>query len=161
MKISKILVPTDFSTGAQEALDYGVDLFAGGGVEIVVLHVIEPLYYATPADLYGASANLSMLLDEQTRVAKEQLAQLARRLEKRRLRIRTVLQTGSPYQLILETADKLKVDLIVMATHGRTGLSHLLMGSVAEKIVRAARCPVLTVRAYRKKGSRKPAGRRR
>lgn len=154
MTIRKILVPLDFSAGAHAALDYAVDLFAAKGVELVVLHVVEPVYYASPADLYGASANLSMLLDEQQRVAREHLAQLGRKLEKKGVQVRTLLQTGSPFQMIVDTADKLKVDLIVMATHGRTGLSHLLMGSVAEKVVRAARCPVLTVRGYRKKRGR-------
>jgi nucleotide-binding universal stress UspA family protein len=159
MRIRKILVPVDFSVGGQEALDYAVDLFAKDGAEMVVLHVVEPVYYATPADLYGASANLSVLLEEQQRVAGEQLEKIAQRFAKRRLRVRTVLRTGAPYQMILETAEKLKVDLVVMATHGRTGLSHLLMGSVAEKVVRVARCPVLTVRAYPK--PRRPASRRR
>jgi nucleotide-binding universal stress UspA family protein len=158
MTVRKVLVPVDFSAGSQAALDYAVDLF-GAGAQIVVLHVVEPLYYATPADLYASSANLSALLDEQQRVAKEQLARLAQRLTKRRLRVKAVLQTGLPYQTILDAADELKVDLIVMATHGRTGLSHLLLGSVAERVVRSARCPVLTVRAQGKK--RRSASRKR
>jgi nucleotide-binding universal stress UspA family protein len=158
MRTRKILVPVDFSEGAQAALDYAADLFAQGG-EIVVLHVVEPLYYATPADLYGGAANLGMLLDEQQRIAKQQLAKLAQRLAKRRLRVKTVFETGVPYQTILDTAKKLKVDLIVMATHGRTGLTHLLLGSVTEKVVRSASCPVLTVRAGAKK--RRSASRKR
>jgi nucleotide-binding universal stress UspA family protein len=161
MNIRRILVPVDFSAGALQGLEYATDLLSAGKAELIVLHVVEPVYYATPADLYGASANLSMLLEEQQRVAAEQLALLARRLKQRRIRVRTVLQTGSPYQIIIETAEKLAVDLIVMATHGRTGLSHLLMGSVAEKVVRAAQCPVLTVRSYAKKVGRTATRRRR
>ena len=150
MRIRKILVPIDFSEGGQEALDYAAGLFAQDG-QIIILHVVEPLYYATPADLYGSAANLSVLLDEQQRFAKQQLAKVAQRLAKRGLQIKAVLETGLPYQTILDTAEKLKVDLIVMATHGRTGITHLLLGSVAEKVVRSARCPVLTVRTGAKK----------
>jgi nucleotide-binding universal stress UspA family protein len=150
MKIRRILVPLDFSEGGQGALDYAVGLFAQGG-QIIILHVVEPLYYATPADLYGGPANLSVLLDEQQRVAKQQLAKVAERLAKRRIRVKAVLETGVPYQTIVDTAQKLDVDLVVMATHGRTGLTHLLLGSVAEKVVRSALCPVLTVRAAAKK----------
>jgi nucleotide-binding universal stress UspA family protein len=150
-RVRRVLVPVDFSSGAQQALDYAADLLAKDGAQIVMLHVVEPLYYATPADLYGAPANLNALLDEQRRAAEGQLTKLAQRLLKRRVRVKAMLQTGVAYQAILAAADELKVDLIVMATHGRTGLSHLLLGSVAEKVVRAARCPVLTVRAYDKK----------
>ena len=154
MPIKKILVPTDFSERALQALDYAIDLARLLRAELVVLFVVEPPHYASPADLYGASANLSMLFEEQQRMGQEQLARLARRLKSRRLKIETVLETGVPYQAITETAQALKADLIVMATHGRTGLSHILMGSVAERVVRSAACPVLTVRSY-------PAGGRR
>jgi nucleotide-binding universal stress UspA family protein len=150
MRIKKILVPIDFSEGGQEALDYAAGLFAQDG-QIIVLHVVEPLYYATPADLYGSAANLGALLNEQQRFAKQQLAKVAQRLAKDGLRVKAVLETGAPYQMILDAAEKLKVDLIVMATHGRTGFTHLLLGSVAEKVVRSSRCPVLTVRAGAKK----------
>ena len=154
MAIKRILVPVDFSDGALQALDYAAGLARPSGAELVVLFVVEPVYYATPADMYGASTNLSMLLEEQQRIGREQLARLARRLEKRKLKSRTVLETGVPYQVITDTASKQKADLIVMATHGRTGLSHLLMGSVAERVVRTAVCPVLTVRGYDKSAAR-------
>lgn len=147
MTLKKILVPLDFSEGSLQALDYAIALGEPFGAELLVLFVVEPVYYATPADLYGASANLSMLLDEQKRIAAEQLAELSRRLTKKRVRHRTFLDAGVPYQRITERVEQLKADLIVMATHGRTGLSHLLLGSVAEKVVRSAPCPVLTVRA--------------
>jgi nucleotide-binding universal stress UspA family protein len=149
MKIKRILVPVDFSNTSLQALDYAIDFGKPFGAELVVLYVVEPVYYATPADLYGPAANISMLLEEQRRIGREQLANLAKDLKKRRLKARTVLQTGAPYQVIVDAAKKLKADLIVMATHGRTGISHVLMGSVAEKVVRTATCAVMTVRGLK------------
>lgn len=146
MMLRRILVPVDFSERSLQALDYAVELGRPFGAELLVIFVVEPVYYATPADLYGASANLSMLLEEQMRIGEEQLAELGRRLAKRKVKHRTFLDAGVPYQMITDRAGSLKADLIVMATHGRTGLSHLLLGSVAERVVRNASCPVLTVR---------------
>ncbi|MBI4517411.1 MAG: universal stress protein [Deltaproteobacteria bacterium] len=157
--IKRILVPVDFSDTALQALDYAIEFGKPFRPELVVLFVVEPVYYATPADLYGPAANLSMLLDEQRRIGKEQLLRLAAELEKRGVNARTVLQTGTPFQVIVDTAERLKADLIVMATHGRTGLSHVLLGSVAERVVRSAACPVVTVRGY-KPAKRKPRTKR-
>jgi nucleotide-binding universal stress UspA family protein len=159
MKLKRILVPTDFSEFSQQALDDAAELAKPFKARLIVLHSLEPIYFATPADLYGPSANLSMLVEEQRRCAQEQLARLARALEKRRIPVETLLASGSPHTVILDTAKKRGADLIVMSTHGRGGLSHLMMGSVAEKVVRGASCPVLTVRA--KKGGRRTATRSR
>jgi nucleotide-binding universal stress UspA family protein len=153
MAIRRILVPTDFSDAAQNGLDYAVGLAKAFAAEVFLLFVVEPVYYATPADLYGASANLSMLLEEQKRIAREQIARLGRQIKRREVRFRSSIETGVPYEVITETARKQRCDLIVMATHGRTGLSHLLLGSVAEKVVRTATCPVLTVRGKPKKNA--------
>ncbi len=146
MTIKRILVPIDFSDTSLWALDYAIEFGKPFRPEVVVLFVVEPVYYATPAELYGPATNVSALLDEQRRIGAEQLARLARDLKKRRVKSRALLQTGTPYQVIVDTAKRVKADLIVMATHGRTGLSHMLLGSVAERVVRGAVCPVLTVR---------------
>lgn len=160
MILKRILVPVDFSSGSLEALDYAVELAKPFDAELLVLFVVEPVYYATPADLYGPSANLAMLLEEQQRFGREQLAALKARLAKEKIDCATVLQTGSPYQQIADLAKRRRVDLIIMATHGRTGLSHLFMGSVAERVVRSASCPVLTVRGY-KSVKKRSVGKRR
>ena len=155
MTIKRILVPVDFSQSSLVALDYAIDFAKPFDAEVVVLFVVEPVVYATPADLYGASADLGMVLKEQERGGREQLASLQKRLQSRYASLRTLMQTGTPYLVIAETARRQKADLIIMATHGRTGLSHLFLGSVAEKVVRTAACPVLTVPA-RKTRQRKP-----
>lgn len=163
MPIKRVLVPVDFSGDSLNALAYARVLVKPFKAEVVLVHVIEPIYYAAPADMYMASPNLATLIDEQQQVAAKQLKRLAADLKKKGHRVRTVLKTGSPAQMIIDTAQRAGADLIVMATHGHTGLAHLFMGSVAEKVVRSATCGVLTVRStlLRKGKKRKKAARAR
>lgn len=145
-KIKRILVPIDFSPASLKALDYAADFAQPLGADLSVLFVIEPIYYAVP-DLAGAAAGTAVgLLEEQRASGKRQLERLQARYAKRRIKLRTLMQTGTPYQAIVDAAKSLKAQLIVMSTHGRTGVSHLLLGSVAERVVRASTCPVLTIR---------------
>ena len=120
-----------------------------------MLFAVEPIYSITAGDLYTPSAELSALMQEQRRQGKEQLAKIEARLKPRYDKLRTLLADGLAYQLIVSTAEKLKSDVIIMATHGRTGLSHLFMGSVAEKVVRTAGCPVLTIRVPKGRKSKR------
>jgi len=146
MNIKRILVPVDFSGNSLRALEYAIDLARPFKSELTVLNVVEPIYYATP-EFTGGGAAITQLVEEQSRVSREQLRRLAQKFGKRRIKLRALIQTGSPHQVIVDTARKIRADLIVMSTHGRTGVSHLLLGSVAERVVRAATCPVLTLRA--------------
>lgn len=150
MAIERILVPVDFSTVSMQALEYAIDFAQPLDAEIVVLFVVEQFYYATPADLYGPSVNVGMIAEEHQRAGRAQLEQLSKQLAKRKVRARTVMLTGTPYQGIVSAAKRVKADLIVMATHGRTGLTRMLIGSTAERVVRTAACPVLTVHGYRR-----------
>ena len=146
MAIRRILVPVDFSPASLQVLDFAIEFGKPFGAQLTVLFVVEPAYYAAVADLDGTSANLSVLLESQRRSATAQLVRLERRLKRRRAELHMCLQTGRAYSEIVEEAKRSKSDLIIMATHGRGGLSHLLMGSVAERVVRSAPCPVLTLR---------------
>jgi nucleotide-binding universal stress UspA family protein len=137
VNIRRILVPVDFSKASLAGLDYAMQLGKRFNATLTVLFVAEPLYNA---------GDLGLFLEEQRHFGRDELARLALRLKKRRMKCHTVVRTGAPYQVIDEEAARSNADLIVLATHGRTGLSHLLMGSVAAKVVRTARCPVLTVR---------------
>ena len=161
MPIKRVLVPVDFSGDSLNALAYARALVKPFKAEVVLVHVIEPIYYAAPADMYMTSPNLATIIDEQQRMAAQQLKRLAVELERKGHRVRTVLKTGSPAQVIIDTAQRTGTDLIVMATHGHTGLAHLFMGSVAEKVVRTAACGVLTVRGtlLQKRRPRKKAKR--
>jgi len=155
MKLKRILVPVDFSEDSLNALDYAREFAKPFKAELAVLFVVEPVYYATPSELYGPTTNLAMLLDEQKRIGLQQLEALAANLKKQRQTVRTLLQTGTPYRVIIDVAKRQGADMIIMATHGRTGLTHVLMGSVAERVVREAGCPVLTVRAAKRKAKAK------
>jgi nucleotide-binding universal stress UspA family protein len=154
MAIKTILVPTDFSDGALQALEYAIDLTRAIDAELIILFVVEPAYHGTGSDLYSGSIDPSVILEEQQRIGAEQLSRLSRRLGKRAVRFRTLIETGTPHRIITQVAERLRTDLILMATHGRGGFSHLLMGSVTEKVIRTAPCPVLTLRAHRSKRHR-------
>ncbi|HVM96691.1 MAG TPA: universal stress protein [Candidatus Acidoferrales bacterium] len=161
MAIKRILIPVDFSDDSLNALAYARDFALASAAELVVLHVIEPVYYASPTDLYATSPNLALLLDEQRKAGKAELERIAADLQKKHHRVRTLLKTGSPAQVIVDTAKSIKADLVVVSTHGRTGFAHIVMGSVAEKVVRGAGCPVLTVRRALLKAGKKSGRKKR
>ena len=137
MTIKRILVPIDFSEPSLKGLHRAVALSQHFGATLLVLFVAEVIYYA--------AENVGRLLEDQRRQAESELAELKARLAQQGVKLQTLLETGVPAQAIVDAARRHSVELIVMATHGRTGLSHLLMGSVAEKVVRTAACPVLTI----------------
>ncbi len=143
MQIKRILVPTDFSRSSLKAVDYAVDLAKQNQAELILVHIIEPMSYAVPRYLPEPTA----LLEEQRKRAQDALDRLTERVSARYPRCRSEVHLGVVYQRIAELARTLKADLIVIATHGRTGLAHMLIGSVAERVVRMAACPVLTVRS--------------
>ena len=165
MKIKHILVPIDFSANSLQALDYAVDFSKPFKAQLMVLHVVEPIYYEMP-DFTGASgAAMAGVFDDLHRAAHDQLARLERTYAKRRVKLRALLQTGVASEAIVDAGKQLKADLIIMTTHGRSGVAHLLMGSVAERVVRSATCPVLTLRAGQKarraSARKRPAARKR
>jgi universal stress protein A len=136
-----ILVPTDFSAHAERALDYACELAAKLGATVHLVHAVA----APPAPLQVALTKdmISNLVMEH-REALEKLA------EPRRANVQLgpgTVEVGDPRDTIVATAQSLRADLIVMGTHGRRGLSRVMMGSVAEDVMRHAPCPVLTVRA--------------
>lgn len=150
MAIKRILVPIDFSENSIGALDYAVGLGQREKAEFVLLFVLEPVQFAAAGHLYATPApiNVETLVAEQRRLAEADLTDLAARLAKRRLKTRTVVGAGPPYRVIVETAERVGADLIVMGTHGRTGMPRFFMGSVAEMVARHAACPVLIVRGH-------------
>jgi universal stress protein A len=131
------LTPTDFSAPATQAVTAAFELAQTFGAKLSLLHVIEVPVYAIVVPLP---------LEDLERDARQALARLLPEAAAAHIDVTRLVDMGVPYQKIVETATAEEVDLIVMATHGRTGLSHLVLGSVAERIVRLAPCPVLTIR---------------
>ena len=147
MAIKRMLVPIDFSETSLAALDYAVDLARTVRARMTLIHVVEPIYLAVPGDMYAPIPRVDVLLTEQRQTARVELAKLCERIAKKRVKCEAMLATGSVYQCVAAAAKQKKADLIVIGTHGRTGLSHVLLGSVAERVVQTAPCPVLAVRA--------------
>lgn len=144
----KILVPVDFSASSAAALKLAMELSAAFRGSVHLIHAWEVPAYLRP-DLTVWAGEVSATLGDQMRFGAERAMQDFSKengLEGNPSVTTEVLQ-GRPYEVITSSADEGHFDLIVMGTHGRTGMSHLFLGSVAEKVVRHSRCPVLTVRA--------------
>jgi universal stress protein A len=144
MEIRQILAPTDFSEFSKQAVQCAYELAQTFGAKLLLLHVVELLVY--PVEIFLPSPEGTTLLDDLEHQARLGLAQLLPKAEDGTVEVLCQTVGGTPYLRIVEIAAAEKVDLIVMSTHGRTGLSHLVMGSVAERVVRMAPCPVLTIR---------------
>jgi nucleotide-binding universal stress UspA family protein len=143
--IKRMLVPTDFSTTSDLAVGYAIDLAKRYGASLHLLHVVEDAYlaHAYPdgyfAELPGIHAKLRA-------DAEQRLTEVFTRCTAAAVPVTRQVVDGRPARLIAETAKALGTDLIVMGTHGRSGVAHFIMGSVAEHVVRTAPCPVFTVR---------------
>lgn len=142
LKLKKILVPTDFSEASLSALQYAVALAAQFGASICLLHVVEPTSFVN--DVYNVPISLSE--DEVAARAKQNLASLAEREIGAAIPVIHRVRVGKAFQEIAAAARILHADMIVIATHGRTGLKRVLLGSTAEWVARYAPCPVLVVR---------------
>lgn len=142
--IKKILVPIDFSDYSKNALRYAVDFACHFHAEIILVYVVEPVIY--PADFSMGQAALPAMDVELNTRAKEELDNLARNEIGAETSVVSIVKAGKPFMEIIDTAIETDVDLIIIATHGHTGVEQILFGSTAEKVVRKAPCPVLTVR---------------
>lgn len=135
--LKHILVPVDFSTHSQAALRYAAALAEAFGAQLHLVHVVQ-----------GPAAYARMYVPPEDWLLEQRVA-ARRELDELPVENATVtreVRTGSPLVEIIRYAKEADIDLIVMGTHGRSGLAHLLIGSVAENVVRQAPCPVLTVR---------------
>lgn len=142
--LKRILVPTDFSAFSRKALDYGCALAQQFGSELHLLHVMQDLVAMVPEPGL-AFPPPGDYMQELKSSAERSLSTLPEPAAFSGAVVRAVRQ-GPPFLEIVRYAKDQSIDLIVLGTHGRTGLTHVLLGSVAEKVVRKAPCPVLTVR---------------
>ncbi len=137
-RLKRILVPVDFSDCSRKAQQYAMAFVEEFGGELFLVHVVEP-YFVTGelgVDMIG-------LLKDAEKAARKHLAGLQKAVGPG---CQTELRRGSPAQEIIDQAKDMGADLIIIATHGRSGIGHLFMGSVAERVVQHAPCPVLVVR---------------
>ena len=141
----RILVPIDFSPHSDEAIRYAADLSRRYGAPVTLCHVYHPVAYPLPEGfvLFSPEQLTGLLSEFRDLLAKAKLQAESVGA----LAVGTALLQGVVYDEVVRFADAEGFDLIVMGTHGRTGLKHALLGSVTEKVVRTAHCPVLTVHA--------------
>jgi nucleotide-binding universal stress UspA family protein len=146
MQFRHILAPTDFSEYSKKAVASALELAQKFGAKLTILHVVELPPY--PVEGYVPPSLSATFLDDMERQATVDLAQVVPEAEAAKVEVARLVAVGTPYRKIVETAEADHVDLIVMATAGRTGFSHLVLGSIAERVVRTASCPVLTIRPH-------------
>ena len=151
LPLTKILWPTDFSKASYEALRTADELALHFSAELILVHAIPPVplipAYDAPAGVVGAS-----YLKEIEGTAKESLDKVARERVSAEITSRQVVVLGNPADEIVTTADEVKADLIIIATHGLTGWRRFIFGSVAEKVIRMAPCPVLSIQVPPEEG---------
>lgn len=154
-KLGKILAPTDLSSSSRAGVRYALEIARAQSAEVIIYHVIGHEEASPYNDVYDEDS----LCTRAYRVAKDLLAQHQALLEEyikenfgdfvAAVRIRPEVEMGTPYKRIVEKAAEEEVGVIVMSTHGKTGLPHIGVGSVAKRVVRHAPCPVLSVRPNR------------
>jgi len=142
--IKNILLPTDFSKLSLSAAEYALELSEKYRAKIHVLNVLEK----TPPILAIRSLDLSQdkILKEMESAAKKSLTDTVKKITKNKnLEVVSVIRKGNDYEEIIKYSEEKKIDIIVIATHGRTGILHTLIGSVAEKVIRFSKIPVLVI----------------
>lgn len=144
VQIKKILVPVDFSDYSKHALKYAVEFAKQFDAELILISVIEPMIY--PADFSMGQVAIPATDQNLSERVEEELKNLDEKEIAGQVKSKRIIKSGKPFYEINETAREEDADLIIIATHGHTGVEHLLFGSTAEKVVRKAPCPVLTLR---------------
>lgn len=144
LNLRRVLIPLDFSERAGKALRYAQALASRFNASLILVHVVEPLVY--PSDLGYTPVVTDDLANDLQREAKTRLDAAVDEMKASGLAASGRLRTGRPYLEIAAAAEEEHADLIVLTTHGYTGLKHVLLGSTAERVVRHAPCPVLVVR---------------
>ncbi len=146
LQLRKILLPTDFSGCANYALPYAAAIARATGATIICLHVVEPI---VPAVGYSGLAEPMPIADISEQLedsAEREFPQLTECDDFNGLEVEDEIVHGDPAAEIVRVADEREVDLIVVSSHGRTGLGRIIFGSTAEAVVRHAICPVLVVK---------------
>lgn len=143
-QLKRILVPIDFSDYSKKALKYAISFAQQFNAELYLVYIVEPAIY--PADFSFGQVTLPNFENELRNRGKQELEKLVSTYIAGSVPARTIVKSGKSFLEIINTAREEDIDLIIIATHGHTGVEHILFGSTAEKVVRKAPCPVLVVR---------------
>jgi nucleotide-binding universal stress UspA family protein len=142
-QLENVLVPIDFSEFSRRALEYALPLAEKFGAKIILVHVVEPAFYPENVMIPVETEDLNTIM---LREGQKMLDGLGTEKIKPEINSEKIVAIGRPHNEIIQMAESHHADLIIIATRGRTGLKHMLMGSTAERVVRHAPCPVLVVR---------------
>lgn len=146
LRLTRILAPTDFSEHSNHALRYAADLAQQCGAKLVLLHVVSNEALESISKAHVPPHPVDMVYEDLAQEIREQYIRHVPPGVRKTLETEVLVLPGMPYLEIIRAARLREANVIVMATHGRTGLSHALMGSVTEKVLRKAPCPVLSIR---------------
>lgn len=144
MKIERILFPTDFSEGSNDALKYAVSLSREYGAKLYLMHVIHDI--SATAGWHVPHMQLDQIYKEMEENASKEMERYRREGLREIKDIKMILVRGLPAEEIIKVASEEKIDLIIIGTYGRRGIERIIFGSTAEKVVRSAPCPVLSVK---------------
>lgn len=139
----KILCPIDFSEFTDETLLYALDIAKKYDAELHLIHVIPNLNYFTPYESFFTPENLIVVEKNMEAEVNKDFEDIMKKID---VPVKKVVKNGAAFVEIIDYAKSESIDLIIIGTHGRTGLEHILIGSVAERVIRKSPCPVLTVR---------------
>ncbi len=145
-RIRRILHATDFSRASARALAEAIGFAKQNHAELLLLHVAAPITPYLAENSYVSPALYTQMEESERREAESAMRTLVEKAKRARIRVKSMLLKGVPHEGIIRVARTRRVDLIVIGTHGRTGISKFFMGSVAGRVVAMAHCPVLTVR---------------
>ena len=145
-KVRRILVPTDFSPPSIKALRYAAGFAEQAGATIYLVHILEEPAFIHDIETFP----LAIPERELVRVARKELLKLGKSQINGLVPVKTLVRVGKPFREVVALARQTASDLIIIATHGRTGLSRMLLGSTAELVVRHAPCPVFVIRSHEK-----------
>ena len=145
ISIRKILIPIDFSQHSKKALSYAASFAKQFGAMLHIIYVVEPVIY--PSDFAIGQLTFPNIENEMREKAELEMENLLKNSTIKGFRLKKIVKDGIPFVEVTAYAQEEKIDLIILATHGHTGVEHILFGSTAEKIVRKAPCPVLVVRS--------------
>lgn len=144
--IKKILFPADGSKCSDKAFRYALEIAEKFGAELVIINVMDSRIVASAEMAYLDEKFLNMVQQNAKDEANKIFSRLGRECQQAGIKYSSQMLSGIPFEQIIDFATDNKVDIIIMGTHGRTGLARMLLGSTAEKVIRKAHCPVLTVR---------------
>lgn len=146
INLKKILYPTDFSEYADHARMYVIEMAKAFNAKVILMHTIQAPSHYEVAYHYELALNPEEIGEKRQKAADKKINEIAQLIREEGVEVETVITLGSAFVDIVSTARKQEIDLVILSTHGWGFIKHVLMGSTAERVVRKAPCPVLTVR---------------